>query len=107
MAAWDIAQGSTVAACKGLEAAQSSAYHRRRPSELCLPFFSHHLAIAIAGNTRFGTAFYMAAWASAQQQGFLQLLMAGVCRGLEAAPSSARVNTTSTMTARKQHDDGE
>jgi len=100
MAAWDIAQGSTVAACKGLEAAQSSAYHRRRPSELRLHFFSHHLAIAIAGDARFGAAFYkaaMAAWASAQG---LQLLMAGVCRGLEAAPSSARVDTTSTTIAR-------
>ena len=101
MAAWDIAQGSIAAACKGLEAAQSSAYSRRRPSELRLIFFSRHLAMAIAGDARFGAAFYkaaMAAWASAQG---LQLLMAGVCRGLEeAAPSSARVDTTSTTIMR-------
>ena len=100
MAAWDIAQGSIAAACKGLEAAQSSAYSRRRPSELRLIFFSRHLAMAIAGDARFGAAFYkaaMAAWASAQG---LQLLVAGVCRGLEAVPSSTKVNTTSTTIAR-------
>jgi hypothetical protein len=53
---------------------------------------------------RFGAAYYlapMAAWEIAQG------LMATTCRGLEAAPSSARVDTTSTTTARKQHDDGE
>ena len=52
-----------------------------RPSKHHLISFPHGLAGA-----RFGAAFYwapMAAWDIAQG------LMAGVCRGLEAAPSSA------------------
>jgi len=70
---------------------QSKQPHHRRLIIVVAQFFPRHLVIAIADDARFGAAFYKAAMTSAQG---LQLLMAGVCRGLEAVPSLARVNTT-------------